>query len=127
MENSPSKVAAADQPLSNFFSTDAVVSAESCACAAPLTTKDAPGSVWEVAPIERICAALGGEPGLLIFDNCEHLLGGVAALVAELLRRCEAVSVLATSQEPLRIAAETTYRLEPLAVPQSAATDLRAL
>ena len=81
----------------------------------------------EATPIERFCAALGREPALLIFDNCEHLLGGVAALVAELLRRCEAVSVLATSQEPLRIAAETTYRLEPLTVPQSPATDVRAL
>jgi len=38
-ENSPSKVAAADQPLVHFISTEAVVSAESDACAAPLTTK----------------------------------------------------------------------------------------
>jgi hypothetical protein len=44
LENSPSKLAAADQPFSHFFSTDAVTSAESLACAAPLTTKDAPGS-----------------------------------------------------------------------------------
>jgi hypothetical protein len=48
-ENSPSKVAAADQPFSHFISTEAVVSAASLACAAPLTTKDAPGSVWKVA------------------------------------------------------------------------------
>ena len=36
MENSPSKVAAADQPFSHFFSTDAVTNAESAACIAPL-------------------------------------------------------------------------------------------
>jgi hypothetical protein len=46
-------VAAADQPLSHFFSTEAVTSAESLACAAPLTTKLAPGSVWNVAAIDR--------------------------------------------------------------------------
>lgn len=48
-ENSPSKLAAADQPLSQLISTEAVVSAESRACAAPLTTKLAPGSAWKVA------------------------------------------------------------------------------
>jgi hypothetical protein len=52
-ENSPSKVAAADQPLIHLNSAEAVVSAESCACVAPLTTKLAPGSVWNVAAIER--------------------------------------------------------------------------
>jgi hypothetical protein len=41
-ENSPSKVAEADQPFIHFISADAVTSAESDACAAPLTTKDAP-------------------------------------------------------------------------------------
>jgi len=44
-EASPSKVAAADQPFSHFISPEAAVSAESCACAPPLTTKDAPASV----------------------------------------------------------------------------------
>jgi hypothetical protein len=53
LENSPSKVAAADQPLSHFFSTDAVTSAESATCPAPLTTKLAPGSAWKVAAIDR--------------------------------------------------------------------------
>src|SRR6478752_3440418 len=52
-ENSPSKIAAADQPLRHFISAEAVVSAESLACAAPLTTNEAPGSVWKVAPILR--------------------------------------------------------------------------
>jgi hypothetical protein len=53
LENSPSKVAAADQPFSHFISSDAEVSAESAACAAPLTTKLAPGSIWKVVAIER--------------------------------------------------------------------------
>jgi len=53
-ENSPSKVAAADQPLSHRFSTEAVTSAESLACAAPLMTKDAPGRLWNVAAMLRL-------------------------------------------------------------------------
>jgi predicted ATPase/DNA-binding winged helix-turn-helix (wHTH) protein len=77
--------------------------------------------------VERICAALAGEPALLLFDNCEHLLDGVAALVAALLARCEAVSVLAPSQEPLRIEGEVTYRLDPLALPPSDATRVQEL
>ena len=48
LENSPSKVPATDQPFIHFISAEPVTSAESDACAAPLTTKDAPGSVWNV-------------------------------------------------------------------------------
>jgi hypothetical protein len=36
LENTPSNVAAADQPLTHLISAAAVVSAESDACAAPL-------------------------------------------------------------------------------------------
>lgn len=51
-ENSPSKVAAADQPLNHFISAEAVVRAGSRAYAALLTTKLEPGSVWK-APTVR--------------------------------------------------------------------------
>ncbi|MGY3410347.1 hypothetical protein ACVWZV_006460 [Bradyrhizobium sp. GM5.1] len=46
-ENSPSKVPAADQPFIHFIWRDAVVSADSLACLAPLTVKLAPGSAWK--------------------------------------------------------------------------------
>src|SRR5260221_3290784 len=52
-ENSPSKVAAADQPFSHFSSAEAVVSAVFDACAAPLTRKVAPGIVWNSAVMLR--------------------------------------------------------------------------
>jgi hypothetical protein len=52
-ENSPSKVAASEKPFSHLISADAVVSAESRAWAAPLTTKLAPGSAWNVAAMLR--------------------------------------------------------------------------
>ncbi|MEV5971098.1 BTAD domain-containing putative transcriptional regulator, partial [Streptomyces sp. NPDC051921] len=38
---------------------------------------------------------------LVLLDNCEHVVGAAAELVAVLLARCPGVSVLATSREPL--------------------------
>ena len=52
---------------------------------------------------------------LLVIDNSEHLLGAVAALVKNLLQHCPAVTVVATSREPLHVAGEQVYRLGPLA------------
>ncbi|WP_295992215.1 winged helix-turn-helix domain-containing protein [Rugamonas sp.] len=54
---------------------------------------------------------------LLLLDNCEHLVAGVAALVETLLRHCPGVHVLATSREPLGVEGEWLYRLPPLAAP----------
>jgi hypothetical protein len=45
LENSPSKVPASENPFSHFISAEPVTSAASPACAAPLPTKNAPGSV----------------------------------------------------------------------------------
>jgi hypothetical protein len=52
-ENSPSKVADADQPFIQLICTAAVVSAESCAWAAPFTTNADPGNAWKTAPTVR--------------------------------------------------------------------------
>ena len=65
---------------------------------------------------------LVGRRLLLVLDNCEHLLDACARLVAELLRSCPGVVVLATSREPLRVGGEVTWRTPSLALP-----DLRAL
>jgi len=64
-----------------------------------------------------IAEALGSLPSLLIVDNCEHLLGAVVPLAAALLHRCAALTIIATSQEPLRLGSETVFRLDPLALP----------
>ena len=65
-------------------------------------------------------ALLGGEPRLLMVDNCEHLLDAVRDTVAVLLAGCPGLTVLATSREPLGLAAERVWRLTPLPVPQPA-------
>jgi non-specific serine/threonine protein kinase len=67
--------------------------------------------------LETLIAHLKPEALLLIVDNCEHVIGEVAALASALLRGCPRVRILATSRESLRIAGEQTYRLPSLHVP----------
>ena len=51
---------------------------------------------------------------LIVLDNCEHVIGTCAELVASLLRTCPGIAVLATSREPLDIAGEQIVRIGPL-------------
>lgn len=61
------------------------------------------------------CAALlSGGPHLLLVDNCEHVLAGAREVVASLLDACPALTVLATSREPLGLPAEQRLRVAPL-------------
>jgi predicted ATPase/class 3 adenylate cyclase len=55
---------------------------------------------------------------LLIFDNCEHLLTGVAQLVATVLQYCPGVTILITSREPLSVRGEYAFRMPPLTFPE---------
>lgn len=61
-----------------------------------------------------VAAALRRQQLLLLLDNCEHLLEAVAALIEAVRCRAPEVHVLATSQEPLRMAHEQVLRLAPL-------------
>jgi predicted ATPase/DNA-binding CsgD family transcriptional regulator len=54
---------------------------------------------------------------LLVLDNCEHLVGAVAALAESLLQACTSLHVLATSREPLTIEGEVLRRVPSLTVP----------
>ncbi|MCE4556561.1 ATP-binding protein [Roseateles cellulosilyticus] len=62
-------------------------------------------------------SALNDKRLLLIFDNCEHVIDAVAALVHRLLHTCPGLHFLATSREPLDIEAEWLFKLPPLALP----------
>ncbi|MFJ4788456.1 AfsR/SARP family transcriptional regulator [Streptomyces sp. NPDC088794] len=64
--------------------------------------------------VHRLTSFLAGRRALLVLDNCEHLLDALAPLVAVLLGRGPALTVLATSRAPLAIAGETLYPLAPL-------------
>ena len=60
---------------------------------------------------------LGNERVLIVLDTCEHVRRGCAALADELLRHCQRLSLLATSQSPLGVAGERDYALPPLDMP----------
>jgi non-specific serine/threonine protein kinase len=84
-----------------------------------LTAVGAPAAV-STAPLDALAAFLGQKHLLLLLDNCEHLLDACARLVAGLLARCPALTVLATSREPLAIAGEWVLRVPPLTLPDVA-------
>ncbi len=68
---------------------------------------------------ETLFAFLRERHTLLLLDNLEHLVDGVAPWLADLLARCPRLKVLATSRAPLRIAGEQQFPVEPLGVPES--------
>jgi len=68
-------------------------------------------------PIAGLIAWLRDRHALLVFDNCEHVIGAVAALAEEIVTSAPRVSILATSREPLRAAGESRHRLVPLDLP----------
>jgi len=70
---------------------------------------------------KRVVAQFGA-PTLLILDNCEHVVGAVADLVATLVGVTDTVRVLTTSRAPLGIAAEYVYALPQL--PGASAAEL---
>lgn len=67
--------------------------------------------------LDVLVGEFGGRECLLLVDNCEHLIGAVAHLVAALLPRCPGLRVLATSREPLAVDGEALVPLGPLTLP----------
>jgi predicted ATPase len=62
---------------------------------------------------------------LLIFDNCEHVVGTVVPIAAAILRAAPGVRIVATSRQALTISGEEAVRLSSLDVPHTIA-DLTA-
>jgi predicted ATPase/DNA-binding winged helix-turn-helix (wHTH) protein len=78
------------------------------------------------SPIDDLLKHVGSRRLLFLFDNCEHVISGCAALIAALLKGCRGVGILATSREPLHIPGEWVQQLAPLALPPlSAASSLK--
>jgi predicted ATPase/DNA-binding CsgD family transcriptional regulator len=66
---------------------------------------------------DTLVDSLHGRAGLLVLDNCEHLVEDIALLAQRILLGCPRLSLLATSREPLRIPGENVWWVPPLAVP----------
>jgi predicted ATPase/DNA-binding winged helix-turn-helix (wHTH) protein len=68
-------------------------------------------------PTQSVIAFLREHDALLVLDNCEHVIDEAAVLVDGVLGGARGVHILATSREPLQVAAETVHRLAPLDIP----------
>jgi predicted ATPase len=73
--------------------------------------------------LERLLAQPELLAGLLVLDNCEHVLDACATLTGRLLAAAPELRVLATSREPLGLAGERLWPVRPLVVPEASARD----
>src|SRR5438067_4973714 len=74
-------------------------------------------------PSQILVSDLRNRQLLLLLDNCEHLIGAVAELVAELLRAAPKLTVISTSREPLQVPGEQVIPIPPLQVPPENGTE----
>ncbi len=66
--------------------------------------------------LETLADALASRQMLLALDNCEHLIESSARVCQRLLASAPGLRLIATSREPLRVAAETVWQVQPLSV-----------
>jgi predicted ATPase/DNA-binding SARP family transcriptional activator len=94
---------------------------------APVADADAvPAAVAAALGVERrpgrslsesIVELLAPLEVVLVLDNCEHVLAAAARMVAEILRWCPGVHVVATSRSAMDMPGEHIWRVAPLPVP----------
>ncbi|ONI88644.1 LuxR family transcriptional regulator [Actinosynnema sp. ALI-1.44] len=97
-------------PLAGITSDDGVVGAVASALGV--------GDV-QLSPVAGIVGALDRGPVLLVLDNCEQVVRGVADLVQTLISMTRDLRVLTTSRAPLGLSSESVYLLPELSVPAS--------
>ena len=73
--------------------------------------------------LDTLADALRPRRLLLALDTCEHLIDSCARLCHRLLASSQGLHVLATSREPLRMAAEAVWQVPPLSLPQPGAPE----
>jgi len=91
--------------------TDSALVAASVAQALDVSEQDM------LTPAAGLVRALADRELLLVLDNCEHVLGAAASLVASLLAQCRGVRFLATSRERLDVPGELVFPVPPLGLP----------
>ena len=68
--------------------------------------------------LESLIHAIGQRQMLLLLDNFEQVISA-RSLIHDLLQACKRLKVLVTSREPLGIAPEREYPLQPLTLPDT--------
>jgi predicted ATPase len=87
------------------------------AAALGLALTGGPGQAGGGPTTSALVQQLADRALLVLLDNCEHLLEPCAAFVQALLASCPAVTVLATSREPLQLPGELVWRVPSLELP----------
>ncbi|MFC4948580.1 ATP-binding protein [Pseudonocardia sp. GCM10023141] len=82
------------------------------ALAAAIGVAEQPG----VPLVDALVGRLAARTTLLVLDNCEHLLDGVAVLLEKLLANCSRLTVLATSRARLQLPFEWVFPVAGLSV-----------
>jgi DNA-binding winged helix-turn-helix (wHTH) protein len=83
--------------------------------------------VGDGEPLAGLCNALRPLTMLVALDSAEQVVDGLAHVVQAVLDRAPALRFVVTSQAPLKLAAEHTYRIGALAVPQGPLPAAQAL
>lgn len=103
--------------LTRINDDDAVLSAVISAIGLEITS---------AAPADELVSLLRPRTALLVLDNCEHVLDGVASVVDLLLESCPELTMLATGREALAVRGEIPWRVPSLDISgaESAAVQL---
>ncbi|MFJ1706711.1 ATP-binding protein [Kitasatospora sp. NPDC088346] len=76
---------------------------------------------------DSVAAALTDRHILLVLDNCEHVVDGVALFLERFLAACPRVRVLVTSRSRLMVPFERVYPVPPLSLTGDGGSDAVAL
>ena len=80
----------------------------------PAGVRAAIAAALELPDPSRLAELIGDREMLIVLDNCEHVITTAAEVAEDLLRRCPALRLLATSREGLRVGGETIWPVPPL-------------
>jgi predicted ATPase/DNA-binding SARP family transcriptional activator len=98
---------------------------ESAAAAAPAmagaTGAAFTGETWRAPEL------LDQSPGVIVLDNCEHMLPQIGPMIERLVAVLPATRVIATSRIPLGVPTEQRFVLGPLRLPEEGAPPHEAL
>lgn len=72
------------------------------------------GNAGSKGALDQLYARLAGNPTLLVFDNCEHVIEAAAEFAETLSRQVTELTILATSRESLNVDCEFVMRLDGL-------------
>ena len=80
----------------------------------PAGVREAVAAALALPDPSRLAELIGDRELLIVLDNCEHVIATAAEVAEDLLGRCPALRILATSREGLRVGGETVWPVPPL-------------